>query len=160
MKSQNHFIDIIDEKDQVIGSATEENVLEKNLLHHSIHLVIVDSSRRLFCTHRIVGRPIYSGWWSIPGAHVHYGETYEKAATRFLTELKSHGSFTQLQKIRVKDGFENEWSMLYLLKSDVAPILNLDKFRVGKFLSLSEIKVLSQREKVTPYLLAALNFIS
>ena len=157
---QKNILDIINEQDLVIGQATEEEVREKNLLHHSVHLFIVDSHNRLFCAHRITGRPIYSGWWTIPGAHVLSGETYEKTVARFLKELKIHASLKQLRKIRVKDGFENEWSMLYLLKSDVAPVLASDKFQGGKFLSLAEIRVLSQKEKVTPYLVAALEFFS
>ena len=157
---QKNILDIINEQDLVIGQATEEEVREKNLLHHSVHLLIVDSHNRLFCAHRIIGRLIYSGWWTIPGAHVLSGETYEKTLTRFLKELKIYASFKQLHKIRVNDGFENEWSMLYLLKSDVAPVLASDKFQGGKFLSLAEIRVLSQKEKMTPYLMVAGEFVS
>ena len=160
MNSQKYFIDVVDEADLVIGQATEQEVREKNLLHHSVHLLIVDSHNRLFCAHRIIGRLIYSGWWTIPGAHVLSGETYEKTLTRFLKELKIYASFKQLQKIRVNDGFENEWSMLYLLKSDTAPFLHPDKFQDGKFFSLAEICTLSQKEKMTPYLMAALDFVS
>ncbi|MBI5002109.1 NUDIX hydrolase [Candidatus Woesearchaeota archaeon] len=157
---QKNILDIINEQDIVIGQATEEEVREKNLLHHSVHLLIVDSHNCLFCAHRITGRPIYSGWWTIPGAHVRSGETYEKTVVRFLKELKIHASFKQLHKIRVDDGFENEWSMLYLLKFDTTPFLAPEKFQEGKFLSLSRIRTLSQKEKVTPYLLAALEFVS
>jgi len=96
----------------------------------------------------------------ISGAHVRSGETYEKTVARFLKELKIHASFKQLHKIRVNDGFENEWSMLYLLKSDIPPFLHHEKFQEGKFLSLSQICVLSEKEKMTPYLLAALEFVS
>lgn len=160
MKSQNYLIDLINEQDIVVGQATEQEIREKNLLHHSVHLFIVDAHHRLFCAHRLNRRPIYSGWWTIPGAHVRSGETYEKTVIHFLSELKLHGSFKELQKIRVQDEFENEWSMLYLLKSDAPPFLHPEKFQEGKFLSSSEIRTLSQREKVTPYLLAALKFSS
>ena len=157
---QKNILDIINEQDLVIGQATEEEVREKNLLHHSVHLLIVDSHNRLFCAHRITGRPIYSGWWTIPGAHVRSGETYEKTVVRFLKELKIHASFKQLHKIRINDSVENEWSMLYLLKYDTAPFFNSDKFQEGQFLSLSKIRTLSQKEKMTPYLMAALDFVS
>src|SRR3989338_1687981 len=96
---QKNILDIINEQDIVIGQATEEEVREKNLLHHSVHLLIVDSHNRLFCAHRIIGRLIYSGWWTIPGAHVLSGETYEKTVARFLKELKIHASPKQLHKI-------------------------------------------------------------
>lgn len=160
MNSKEYLIDLVDEKDHAIGKATEEEVREKNLLHHSIHLLVVDFQNRLFCAHRIMGRPIYSGWWTIPGAHICSGETYEKTLTRFLKELKLSGSFNQLQKIRVNDGFENEWSMLYLLKSNTAPFLSSEKFQKGKFLSVAEIQILLKKEKVTPYLVAAVEFVS
>ncbi len=68
MKLQELIIDIINEQDIVIGKATEEEVREKNLLHHSVHLLIIDSASRLFCAHRVTGRPIYSEWWTIPGS--------------------------------------------------------------------------------------------
>ena len=160
MKSQKNIIDLINEQDIVIDQASEEEVLEKNLLHHSVHLLIIDSHNHLFCAHRIAGRPIYSGWWTIPGAHVLSGETYEKTLTRFLKELKIYASFKQLQKIRVNDGFENEWSMLYLLKYDTLPFLYPEKLQGGRLLSLTEIRTLSQKEKMTPYLMAALEFVS
>lgn len=111
MKSQNYLFDIINEQDIVVGQATEQEIREKNLLHHSVHLLIVDAHHRLFCAHRL-------------------------------------------------NSFENEWSMLYLLKSDAPPFLHPEKFQEGKFLSSSEIRTLSQKEKVTPYLLAALKFSS
>src|SRR3989338_9420585 len=99
MNSQKYFIDVVDEADLVIGQATEQEVREKNLLHHSVHLLIVDSHNRLFCAHRITGRLIYSGWWTIPGAHVLSGKTYEKTVARFLKELKINASPKQLHKI-------------------------------------------------------------
>ena len=160
MESTKQIIDFVDEKDFVIGQATEEEVREKNLLHHSVHLLIIDSHNCLFCAHRIIGRLIYSGWWTIPGAHVLSGKTYEKTVARFLKKLKIHASLKQLRKIRVKDGFENKWSMLYLLKSDTAPFLHPDKFQDSKFFSLAEICTLSQKEKVTSYVIAALEFVS
>ena len=163
MKSQEYFIDVINENDIVIGKALEEEVQRKNLLHHSVHFLILNSHHYLFCAHRVANRPIYGGWWTIPGAHVRSGENYDKTTTRFLSELQLQDDLhqlKQLKKIRVADGFENEWSMLYLLQSDSHPFLSSAKFQEGKFFSVPDVKKLCQTKNVTPYLLAALDFIS
>ena len=162
MKSQKYFIDVINKNDIIIGKASEEEVRQKNLLHHSVHFLILDSYDHLFCAHRVANRPIYSAWWTIPGAHVRSGENYDKTAARFLSELQLHVDLQQLKplkKIRVADGFENEWSMLYIVRSEKNPFLSSDKFQNGKFFSALDIKKLCQTKKVTQYLLAALDFV-
>ena len=162
MKSQEYFIDLVNEEDIVNGKASEEEVRQKNLLHHSVHFLILNSHNYLFCAHRVVKRPIYGGWWTIPGAHVRSGENYDKTAARFLSELQLHVDLQQLKplkKIRVADGFENEWSMLYIVRSEKTPVLSSDKFQEGKFFSALDVKKLSQTKKVTPYVLAALDFV-
>jgi isopentenyldiphosphate isomerase len=153
------FVELVDEQDRVVGRADEEEVRKKNLLHHSVHIAVIDSKGRLFCAHREKNKPVYGGWWTVPGAHVFSGETYEKASARLLSELKLAGRLERIEKIRVDDGFENEFSTMYVFKSDSIPTLKPSDWEGGKFLALAEARQLKETQKTTLYLQRSLNYL-
>lgn len=77
------FMDVVNEKDEVIGRVLLDEIYDKKLTHRIVHILIFNkkgemalhfrSSQKSFCPHH----------WSTPvGGHVMSGESYEEAALR------------------------------------------------------------------------------
>lgn len=147
-------IELIDESDRPVGQANAKEVHQKQLLHHSVHIIIINSEGRFFCARRSLKKEIYGGWWTVPGAHVLFGETYDAAANRLCRSV--FGIDCKLEavgKIRVKDGNENEISTMYIGHSNQKFKVKPNQFDEGRFLTPKEAKQLAHNQKVTPYLL-------
>jgi len=150
-------IELIDEDDSVIGQAEVEKVHQKQMLHHSVHIILMTSEGRFFCARKNPKKKRYGGWWTIPGMHLLPGDTYETTAKRLLkTAFKSDCGLEETGKIRVNDGYENEISMMYMCHSDKKFNIDPDQFEEGKFLKPTEAEALAKTQKVTPYFLHAI----
>src|SRR3989344_4039668 len=102
-------IELINEDDVAIGQAEVEEVHQKQMLHHSVHIVMMTSEGRFFCARKNPKKKRYGGWWTIPGMHLLPGDTYETTAKRLLkTTFKFSCGLEEAGKIRVNDGQENE----------------------------------------------------
>jgi isopentenyldiphosphate isomerase len=79
--------DVINEDDEVIGQADEEEVRRKDLLSRVAFIILVNSRRELLLQQRAATKETYPLYWSGAAAgHVDSGETYEQAASRELSE--------------------------------------------------------------------------
>lgn len=95
-------IQIVDENDQLIGSAARDEIWAKGLYHRTIHIIIRDENGRILLQKRSSQKKLYPNrWTSAVSGHVDEGETYEVSASRELTEeiginipLKYLGKFT------------------------------------------------------------------
>ncbi|MBW2991086.1 NUDIX domain-containing protein [Candidatus Woesearchaeota archaeon] len=148
------LIDIINEKDEVIGKSNINEVHEKGLLHRAIHIFIIDSQGRLFCRQRSLKKERYSGYWSTSvGAHVFSSQTYDQVAQDALKNtLGIKCDLEMIGKARVHDEFENEISATYIGYSDKSMNFNPEQIKGGKFFTVSEIKELTKQKNVTPHL--------
>ena len=147
-------IELVDESGKPVGQAEVKAAHTRQLLHHSVHIVLIDSKGRFFCAYRSPEKAIYGGYWTVPGAHVLPGETYGAAAKRLLKSV--FGLDCELEavgKIRVRDGIENEVSMMYVGHSDEQFKVKPDQFDDGRFLAPEDARRFASSQKVTPYLL-------
>lgn len=75
-------LDIINEQDEVVGSATRKEVYEQKLMHRIVHVLVYNTAGDVLLQLRskIVSLPNH--WTTSVGGHVGAGESYEAAARR------------------------------------------------------------------------------
>ncbi len=74
---------VVNEKDKIVDIIQTNEIHQKNLLHRSVHIFIVNSSGKLFCRQISFKSFVYPGYWSTSvGAHVFSNETYGVAAKK------------------------------------------------------------------------------
>ncbi len=81
------YLDVVNEKDEVIGKETRPDVYKKALGHRVVHIFVFNEVGELALQLRSATssyRPHH--WGSTAAGHVQTGETYEEAAKRELEE--------------------------------------------------------------------------
>jgi isopentenyl-diphosphate delta-isomerase len=79
--------DIVNERDEVIGAATKEDVAAQGLICRVAFIMLVNSKGELLLHQRSSNKRSYPLYWSGAAAgHLIRGETYEQGATRELME--------------------------------------------------------------------------
>jgi len=146
------YVDIVDEDDNVIKSASWQEMMEKSLLHRSANVIVFNSDGEIFVHQRAKHLSIYPGLYDIKfGGSVRSGESYEKTARRelfeesgikneleFLFDLKFRSSKNNVNRKVYKCTFDGK---LTLQKAEVAG---------GKFMKIDEIKKIQEEGKLSP----------
>lgn len=154
------YLDVVNEKDEVIGRASYQDVYKKLLTHRIVHILIFNSQGKMALQLRSKQKSFCPLHWSTSvGGHVHSGETYEEAALRECQE--ELGRKVKI-KFAYKDLFESQRyekglkKILVTFKSaDNGPFKPSPReVKVVRFFSLDEIqKMVSRGEKFHPELL-------
>ena len=144
------FVDIVNERDEVVGSRDIEAAHGAGLLHRSVHLLIMNSRGEVCLRKRPPKSKRYAGFWSLFGAHVLSGQSYDEAAKNHCRKLGVSSPPEKIAVFGVKDGVENEVTALYLVRTGEKPA-------EGNFFSVNEAKLVLKREKTTPYVRLALD---
>lgn len=77
------ILDIVNEKDEVVGSAPQNEIYERKLPHRIVHVLIFDEIGRMALQKRSQQKKFCPGYWcTTAGGHVQTGEKYEQAAQR------------------------------------------------------------------------------
>ncbi len=151
------MIDVVDVNDDVIGSATREDVYLKKLRHRIVHVLVFDNQENIalqlrskkcsFCPHY---------WSSSAGGHVKSKESYEKAALR---ELEEEIGISEDLEFFSKDIYKKKnlpEKIIVVFKCVFSGMFNINKREVEKikFFSVDEIKkMIKNKERFHPELL-------
>lgn len=77
------FLDIVDRNDNVIGTASKDDIYKKSLCHRIAHVLIFDNEGKMILQKRSNKVSFCPNHWSTAvGGHVQSGETYEEGALR------------------------------------------------------------------------------
>jgi isopentenyl-diphosphate delta-isomerase type 1 len=80
-------IQIVDQNDTPIGTATREEAWRDGLYHRLVRIIVEDEDGRLLSQKRSMAKKQYPGCWTdAASGHVDEGESYETAAARELEE--------------------------------------------------------------------------
>jgi len=81
------YFDVVDCEDQVIGCRTRAEVHRENLLHRSVHVIVMNDEGQVFLQHRAPHRDNNPDLWdtSVAG-HLQTGEDYDQAMVREVAE--------------------------------------------------------------------------
>ena len=78
-------LDLVDEEDRVVGSATIEECLVKGILHRAVAVLVIRRDGRFVLQQRSKSDLWQPGLWTLScTGHVKGGETYASAASREL----------------------------------------------------------------------------
>lgn len=81
--NKEEIFDIVNDNDEVIGSAERRDVHAKKLTHRSVHAIFFNWSRNILLQKRALGKDTYPGIWTTScSGHVDSGESYEDALLR------------------------------------------------------------------------------
>ena len=87
MESSDEYLDIVNEKDEIIGRGKRNNIHLNHQIHRGIHIFIINSKKNILLQKRSTKKTYYPGFWDASvGAQVLSQETYKKAALRELHE--------------------------------------------------------------------------
>lgn len=150
-------MDIVDESDGVIGSATVGECLSKGILHRAVAVLVVRTSGSVLLQQRSVNDDWHPGLWTVScTGHVRKGETYEAAGRRELQEelgLQAHiqaRSKHRIPPIREGPLVENEWVQLFVTRTESAVSIDPVEVEAVREVGPSELGALISRGPLTP----------
>jgi len=146
------ILDIVNEKDEVIGQKPRKEVHSSNMIHRGVHVFVFNSKGEILLQKRSMKKDKYAGFWGDMAGHVDAGEGYEESAVR---ELKEEiGIDAKLEfMMKFRKHYENDQEILKLFKCVHEGPFKPDPEEVDevKFFSPEEIKVMLERdEKFAP----------
>jgi 16S rRNA (adenine1518-N6/adenine1519-N6)-dimethyltransferase len=134
-------VDLVDNRDSVVGSATLTRCLNEGLLHRAVAVILNRNSEKILLQKRSKRKRWHPGMWTLSSTgHVRAGESYQTAAVRELNE--ELGIRTELIFVRkfflapFRDGerTEHEWVALFEGWTDAHAKIDLAELEsVGEF---------------------------
>jgi len=142
VKSANpeELFDVVDSQDHVISQAPRREVHARNLLHRAIHVIVHDSTGRLFLQRRSLTKDTFPGCWdSSCSGHVDAGEDYVIAARRELgEELGWHDQSLPLRpllKLPASPATGHEFIQIFLMGPLTGPFeLHSEEITEGRWI--------------------------
>jgi len=152
-------IAIVNDDDEIIGSATKQQAWEQGLLHRVVRIMIHNKAGQILLQHRTPTKDIFPDCWDNSSAgHVDAGEDYDDAAYRELEEELGIRGVT-LKPIGLYRSDEtwqghrfNRFSKCYVATMEALPKkLEAGKVDDARWFSLDEVKqmVAGQPDSVT-----------
>ncbi len=144
------IFDVVNERDEVIGSRPRSEVHRLGLLHRAVHIFVFNSRGELFLQKRSMKKDRHPGVWdSSASGHVDSGEDYDTSAVRELEEeigLKLAEAPERLFKIDACAETEQEFVWLYRCESEGPFTLNAEEIDCGGWFSTEHLnRWLSER---------------
>jgi len=114
------MLDVIDDEEKVLETLPKKEVIERHLLHKTVHVEIINSKGELLVGLRAPEKRIYPNQWdSGVSGHVASGESEEETAKREMKEEIGIGAEVEfLGKIRSRTSEVDELVYVYVAKSD------------------------------------------
>ncbi len=120
------MLDVVNEKDEVIGADTRENIHENGLIHREIAIWVFNDKGEVLLQKRSMTKKSHPGCWSDSAAgHVESGDSYLESAIGELEEetgiIAKENELIELEKVLVggdiiKDGKNNHFEFIYAYK--------------------------------------------
>jgi isopentenyl-diphosphate delta-isomerase len=136
---QEEIVDIVDEKDNILGNTSKRNAHKKGLLHRTVIAEVIDSKGRFTLVKQAPDRQDAGQYVSPVGGHVRSGETEEEALKREALEevgLKEF-DFKYIGKAvfnrKVLGRKENHYFILFEIYTDDIPKLNHESVGYEQF---------------------------
>ncbi len=147
------LIDVVNEKNEVVGKATRKEVHEKKLPHRTVMFFVVSNDGRVLITKRSNDKEFFGGHWSVVlGGHVSSGDSYEKTLLKEMEEeIGTVGEHVHIGNF-VKE-LPEEIEHVSLFKTTVPPEevrLNPNEFQEGEFVPFNEIDEHLKHKKFLP----------
>ena len=150
------FLPEVDEEGKVIGRAPSSQFhfsRSQKMLHPVVHLHLLNGKGELFLQYRPAFKKVQPDKWDTAvGGHVSYGETVQEALLRESIEeigIRPEKPFF-LGKYIWETEVERELVFMFILVSDLQPVINTTELAKGRFWKLSEIRETDNNRIFTP----------
>ena len=164
-----HFLNIVNDKDEIIGEETRENIHTNGFLHREIHVYFITPNKEIVFQHRAKDKDTFPDLLDATvGGHVEIGLSYEETAIKEAGEetgvLINNSDLIFINKIKKysKDGatgkinsvFNSRYLFIYRgdvsdLKIETGKALGFEVWPMDRLLSISD----SDRKRFIPYIL-------
>ena len=155
-QSAGEWVAIVDDANNVTGSATRGQMRAGNLIHRATYIFVNDPQGRLYVQQRTLTKDVYPGYWDLcAGGVVLAGETYEQSARRELQEELGIGDvpLTSLFHFYFEDSCR-VWGAAYECTYEGPLQLQVEEVVSVERMSLDEVK--ASEKAFTPDSLFAL----
>jgi isopentenyldiphosphate isomerase len=150
-------VDVVDDHDLVVGSATLAHCLSEGLLHRAVAVLVVRTNGSILLQRRSKQDRWQPGLWTLScTGHVKRGEAYREAAVRELKEelglrtpLRNSGKH-KLPPITQDRLTEHEWIALFFAVTDAEVAIDRDELEAVKEVGPAELKGLLRGGPLTP----------
>ncbi len=151
------MVDLVDEEDVVVGTATLRDCLEKGLLHRAVDVLVLRTSGKLLLQRRSKRDRWHPGLWTLSSTgHVQSGESYRDAAVRELDEeLGLRSPLRAITKLLLppftsRGLTEREWVSLFASKTDLTATIDPIELESVEEVSLSRLTRMLSGHRLTP----------
>lgn len=141
--NQEEVYDVVNENDEVIGTATRRQVhADPTLIHRATGLFVFNSDKQLLMQKRSKTKDMFPQYWVFSvGGHVDSGDTYEKAIVREMKEeLGIEVEFFRWKKELQPVEHETEfWMMYYTIHNGPFPNFNRVEADEVRFFEIDQL---------------------
>jgi isopentenyl-diphosphate delta-isomerase type 1 len=147
-------LEVVDEKNQVIGIASRWEIHQKSMRHRSVHIFIFNSKGKLYLQKRSPHKDQYPEHWDSSAAgHTDPGETpLDTARRELMEELGIEAKLTEVLQYPACPETGWEFATLFMGQSDAPIRLNLEEATTGDYFTPHQLtKLLSDPfQKIAP----------
>ncbi len=144
------FLDVVDDNNEVVGSATEDEVYEKRLNHRIVHVLVFNGKGELFLQQRSAKKKFCPGHWvTSAGGHVQKSESYEAAAKRELKEeLGVELELTKLDESPYDHYKMRKFLQIFRAVYDGSFSFNQEEVSGGRWFSVHDVKDMVKKNQL------------
>ena len=152
--TKKEILEVVDEKNQVIGTASRWEIHQKSLRHRSVHIFIFNSKGDLYLQKRSPRKDQYPEHWDSSAAgHTDPGETpLDTAQRELMEELGLEVKLTEVLQYPACQETGWEFATLFTGQTDAPIRLNLEEATEGAYFTPEQLSRLlaDPHEKIAP----------
>lgn len=153
MNPADEIVAIVDEHNNIVGSAPRREMRARRLPHRSTYILVFNSQGALYVQKRTMTKDVYPGYYDIAaGGVVLAGESYAVCAQRELAEELGihHVPLTWHFHFYHTDAQTQVWGGVFSCVYDGEMVLQAEEVESGAFLMPRDIQRRAQTEPYTP----------
>jgi isopentenyl-diphosphate Delta-isomerase len=144
MNPGTEWLDVVDDRNRVIGAATRREIHARRLRHRAVHVLLFDPAGRLYVQQRSATKDSFPLCFdSSASGHVDRGEEYDACAARELREelglAVAPARLAPVFGILAGPDTGEEFTLVYRLAGAFVPRPNPDEIVAGAFDELGAI---------------------
>jgi isopentenyldiphosphate isomerase len=153
LSARDELVVLVDERNQVVGSAPRWQMRAERLLHRSTYILVFNRDGKLWVQKRTLTKDIYPGYWDpATGGVVLAGESYEEGARRELAEEMGIGGvpLSRHFDFYYEDDASRVWGAVFSCRWDGEITPQAEEVERVELMTVEEISRRAQQEPFTP----------